>query len=70
MLQNQLAQFKELQIELGEMSELKESLLRELKEMERRVKGSEAENETLRSQLQASDRAKKAVSSYGTTGFP
>ena len=59
-----MVQFKELQVELGEMSELKDSLLRELKDMEKRVKLAEADNDTLRSQMQASDKARKAVSIF------
>ena len=61
-VQNQLVQFKELQMELGEMSELKESLVRELNDMQRRVKQAEADNETLSAQLQSSERLRKAVS--------
>jgi len=60
--QNQLNQLKDLQRELGEMNELKESLLRELRDMEKKVKASEAEKETLSANLQQSDRARRSVS--------
>ena len=53
---------KELQVELGEMQELKESLMRELKDMEKKVKTSQAEKETLAANLQASERNRRAVS--------
>lgn len=44
------------------MNELKESLLRELKEMEKRMKASEADKETLSANLQQSERARRTVS--------
>ena len=48
-------------MELGEMTELKESLLREIREMEKKVKSAQHEKDTLLANLQQSDRAKRAV---------
>lgn len=51
-------------MELGEMTELKESLLREIREMEKKVKSTQHEKDTLLANLQQSDRAKRTVSYY------
>ena len=48
-------------MELGEMTELKESLLREIREMEKKVKSAQHEKDTLLANLQQSDRAKRTV---------
>ena len=61
-VQNQLVQFKELQLELGEVNELKDGLLREIKDFDKRVKNAEHANVALQDQLQTSDRARRAVS--------
>ena len=59
--QNQLAQFKELQLELGEMNEIKDSLVREMREMEKRMKATEQETEILQDKLKSSERSRRAV---------
>ena len=59
--QNQLAQFKELQLELGEMNEIKDSLVSEMREMEKRMKATEQETEILQDKLKSSERSRRAV---------
>ena len=61
--QNQLAQFKELQVELGEMNEIKDSLVREMRDMEKRMKATEQETEVLQDKLKSSERSRRAVRS-------
>lgn len=48
-------------MELGEMTELKESLLRDIREMEKKMKSTQHEKDTLLANLQQSDRAKRQV---------
>jgi len=60
-LQGQMAQFKELQTELIEMNEVKDTLIRELKDMEKRVKMMEHDTNALEDKLQISDRARRAA---------
>ena len=59
--QNQLSQFKELQLELGEMNEIKDSLVREIRDMEKRMKATEQETEVLQDKLKSSERSRRAV---------